>query len=280
MNDPILGTASKLYDFCLWPYEPLTHAAGKRPYSDLLRESFELAPRPDRLHSLLKRVQDALGPQATVWGIKWDGQALSWELYFYDYARLERSVSIERLRAVLGQDWTEAPQLEHIPYFMFSIEVNGSGDISPGVDVYVGAPGSDVSAGLCYSCDSEGSRFKNLYHFFDAKREFEQVLQKLSNSMHLPLPIPGLDELLWEQTRHCQTLVVANKSAADGLYYSRVPADQLCWFSRRMDYPAPLCRWLQAERDAYSHMLFDLGVDFRSRDGRLDFFRGAFYGVA
>ena len=101
MNDPILGTASKLYDFCLWPYEPLTHAAGKRPYSDLLRESFELAPRPDRLQGLLKRVQDALGPQATVWGIKWDGQALSWELYFYDYARLERSVSIERLRAVL-----------------------------------------------------------------------------------------------------------------------------------------------------------------------------------
>lgn len=269
-----------LYDFCLWPYEPLTHPADKRPYSDLLRASFELAQRPDRLQDLLKRLQNALGPQATVWGIKWDGQAFSWELYFYDYARLERTVSIARLSTLLGQDWTEVPQLEHIPYFMFSIEVNDSGAIAPGVDVYTGTPGSDVSAGLCHTCNRDGVRFKNLYHFFDAKQEFEQVLQKLSCSMQLPAPIPGLDELLWPQTRRCQTLVVANKRAADGLYYSRVRADQLCWFAGRMGYPAPLRHWLEAERDSYSHMLFDLGVDFRTRDGRLDFFRGAFYGVA
>jgi hypothetical protein len=280
VNDSPPGTLASLYDFCLWPYEPLTQPVGKHPFSHMLRASFQLAQRSDRLLGLLERIQDAIGPQATVWGIKWNRQVLTWELYFYDYARLKRTISIERLRAVLGQDWTGPPEIEHIPYFMFSIEVNDLGEISPVVDIYVGVPGSIISAGLCYSYDNDGIRLKNLYHFFDAKHEFEEVLHKLSNSIHLPSTIPDLDELLWPQVRHCQTLVVANKRAADGLYYSRVGVEQLCWFADRMDYPVSFRRWLEAEREGYSHMLFDLGVDFRTRDGRLEFMRGAFFGVA
>lgn len=280
MNQNESASHGTLYDFCLWPYEALTCTTGKRPYSDLLLASFDLAPRPGRLQQLLDKLQAKLGPQATVWGIKCDGKRLSWELYFYDYARTDRQVSIERLQVMLGQDWTSAPQVSHVPYFMFSLEVDGEGRISPGADVYVGSPGSDVSAGLCYSCVGNSVSFKNFYHFFDAQREFESALEKLSNSIHLPAPLPELDEMLWPRARQCQTLVIANKRAADGIYYSRVNAGQLVWFAERMGYPDRLRQWLAAECDSYSHMLFDLGVDFRALDGRIEYFRGAFYGVA
>jgi hypothetical protein len=269
-----------LHDFCLWPYEALCDTAGKRPYSDLLRASFAQSTRPQQLEALLTELQQELGEQATVWGVKWDGQSLSWELYFYDYARTGREVSIARLQAVLGSRWTEAPRVEHIPYFMFSIEVDGEGRVAPGADVYVGSPGSDVSAGLCYACVGDAITFKNFYHFFDGQRGLEPALEKLSNSMHLPNRLPAVDELLWPMTRRCQTLVIANKRAGDGIYYSRVRADQLAWFASRMGFPASLRQWLDKELDAYSHMLFDLGVDFRQHEGRVDFYRGAFYGVA
>lgn len=269
-----------LHDFCLWPYEALCDIAGKRRYSDLLRASFALAPRPDRLEALLTELQHALGEQATVWGVKWDGQSVSWELYFYDYARTQRQVSIERLQQLLGSRWRSAPRIGHIPYFMFSVEVDGDGRIAPGADVYVGAPGSEVSAGLCYACVGASVSFKNLYHFFDTQRELGAALEKLSHSMHLPALLPRPDELLWPRTRHCQTLVIANKRAGDGIYYSRVKAEQLAWFATRMGFPEPLRSWLNARISDYAHMLFDLGVDFRLRDGNLDFHRGAFYGVA
>lgn len=269
-----------LHDFCLWPYEPLTDPAGKLPFSTLLRASFALASQPGRLVSLLERLQGELGAQATVWGVKWNGQAPSWELYFYDYARTDRLLSIERVRDILGLYWSDAPDVAHIPYFMFSLEVDADGRITPGADVYVGSPGSEVSAGLCYACSGDSASFKNFYHFFEASREFDQVLAKLSNSIHLPFPRPNLDELLWPRTRHCQTLVIANKRSADGVYYSRVSVAELIWFLARMEFPATLQEWLRAESAAYSHMLFDLGVDFRAHNHGIEFFRGAFYGVA
>ncbi len=280
MMKPAGEDQDTLYDFCLWPYKALSVTASRRPYSDLLLESFELARRPDRLKELLARLQRELGPLATVWGVKWNGEEPTWELYFYDYARTEREVSIERLQALLGKYWDSAPKVAHIPYFMFSLEIDGEGRIAPGADVYVGSPGSSVSAGLCYACAGSSVSFKNFYHFFDAQREFEAAVEKLSNSIHLPAPLPNLDAMLWPRARPCQTLVIANKRSGDGIYYSRVQADQLAWFAERMGYPVRLRQWLAAECANYSHMLFDLGVDFRAREGRVEFFRGAFYGVA
>lgn len=273
-------SSRRLYDFCLWPYEPLGDPDCGRPFSDLLEFTFGLSSAPEALAALSRRCVDAFGPNATVWGVKWNGSELSWELYFYDYARLARRVTIASvLDAVGAPAWRSPGRLEHVPYFMCSVEVDGSGRVVPGIDVYVGTPGSEVSAGLCYACDESGASLKNLYHFFDARRQDREILDKLGCSMHLPPDPRPLGEILWPRTRNCQTLVLANKRACDGIYYSRVNVVQTLWFLGRIGYPMPLREHLQAHRGDYAHMLFDLGTDYRCSDGQLDFFRGAFYGV-
>ena len=275
-----MSEAAVLYDFCLWPYAPRVPLAGKRPFAELLQASFDLVAGGATLRAIADRCMQELGPQATVWGIKWDGRRLFWELYFYDYARLQRRVSVPRLKALFPQAaWSGIADVEHVPYFMFSLDLDDSGQWGPGVDVYVGTPGSEVSAGLCYACTEQGRAFKNIYYFFDAKRDRPHVLEKLSSSLHLPArPVP-LGQLLWPQVSDCQTLVVANKRHNDGLYYSRVPVGQALWFMRRNACPEALCAYLERQQADFSHLLFDLGVDFHAEGGELTFFRSAIYGV-
>lgn len=275
-----MAAAGPLYDFCLWPYAPLSDPAGKRPFSDLLELSFGLSEAPAALADVSRRCVEAFGRNATVWGIKWDGARLSWELYFYDYARLDRRVSLEAVRRVLDVPaWRALPVMEHVPYFMCSVELDARARFTPSVDLYVGTPGSEVSAGLCYACGPCGPAFKNIYYFFDAKRQHDEILDKLACSMHLTAGAGAPQDLLWPQTRQCETLVVANKRLNDGIYYSRVNVGQTLWFMRRMGYPAAICDHLARNVGDFAHLLFDLGVDFRAAPGRVDFFRGAFYGV-
>jgi hypothetical protein len=269
-----------LYDFCLWPYEPLVDPRGKRPFRDLLSASFDCVPGAAALEEVRRQCTEAFGENAVVWGVRQGAHGLSWELYFYDYARQQRRVSIDSVRKALALPPLEpGERLEHLPYFMCSVEVDAHGQVSPLIDVYVGTPGSEVSAGLCYAFDGKSLTFKNLYHFYETARSRTEVLDQLACSMHLPSGFDAIDSLLWPQVADCRTLVVANKRLCDGLYYSRVDASQALWFMRRCRFAGPLVTHLERNLADYAHLLFDLGVDFRNARGRLDFFRSAFYGV-
>ena len=274
------GDKPPLYDFCLWPYEPQAPLEGRRPFADLLAASFALAPEPDRLHEVSRRCVADLGPDKTVWGVKWDGTRMSWELYFYDYARQRRRTGVDwLLRSFDVPAWRGLRDPAHLTYFMVSVELDGHGRFAPSIDLYLGASGGTLSAGRCHALDASGLAFKHLYYFYDARRDRAAVLDALSSSVHLPAAGLRPEALLWPELAACQTLVVAHKRQADGLYYSRTPAGPSAWFLRRMGFPAPLPDLLASPSGPWDHLLFDLGVDFRLGARGVEFFRGAFYGV-
>lgn len=275
----------QLFDYCYWPYSPRAPLAGKLRSSNALFHSFEVAQAP-ALTTVCAAIREELGANRTVWGTKWDGQRLSWEFYFYDYARLDRQISLGRVLAVLGRfAHCDLVVDEHSPYFMFSLDIDrpfAPGGARPRIEqanLYLGNPDCTVSSGLSYALSAEGLAFDNLYYFFDAQREMQQVQEKLLCSLHLDLTRLRLDELLWPELRDCGSIVVANKRHCDGLYYSRITIDQLLAFLRRLAYPPALIDYLEANRRAMDHLLFDVGFDYSMRDGRIELRKSSYYGL-
>src|SRR3954454_20697594 len=88
-DDPALN-------YCLWDYSHAAPAEDKFRSINLLFESFEYAGLGGRAFDMVDAIRDRIGLFRTVFGIKFLGDRLAWEFYFYDYARRQRDVSISR----------------------------------------------------------------------------------------------------------------------------------------------------------------------------------------
>ncbi len=187
------AAGDKYRDYCLWDYAPLAPTVGKLKQSSVLWQSFEALGAPPRLRDMVEALRRELGPFATVWGVKRIGDRFSWELYFYDYERLGRAVSVERVLGVLQPFARSRLSLpRERPYFMFSLDLDAElGTGARGIDeisIYIGNPGSSVSSGICYQLSEAGLRLDNLYYFFDAKEQWDEIVAKVAASVHLNLP--------------------------------------------------------------------------------------------
>lgn len=272
----------ELFDFCLWPYDPPLPVAGKlRPVS-ILRHAFGLAGLERQGNALIDGLRGTFGDSRTVWGIKLEQGRVSWELYFYDYARLQRTRSVPRFLAAVGADSQGVfPPLEDVPYFMFSVDIDG--DLLLGrrdlaeLQIYIGNIGSNVSSGICYQVTGVATTLRNFYFFFDREREMDDIVGKMSSSIFLQQRAFRPEMLLWPELVDCKTIVVANKINRDGLYFSRIKVDQLLHFLRRLDYPAEHVKFIERNRGHLDHILYDVGFDYRMRSGRIEILKSAYY---
>lgn len=270
-------------DYCQWPYDPPAPTFGKLRQSSLLWAALSVSGAHENLVASCRELRRVLGPFRTVYGVKLQGGKLSFEFYFYDYARLERDLSIPKvLGALAPYVKCELPQVEHRPYFMFSLDLdnaitNGAAPLSE-IDVYIGNPGSSVSSGICYAHRATGLELKNFYFFFDAHSEQRHVADKVASSAHLDAGF-DLDQILWPEMVDCGVIVVANKRKHDGIYFSRIRSTQLGLFFGRANWPAAI-RDLHAENARrFDHLLFDIGIDYAVEDGRAVILKSAFYGL-
>ncbi len=272
------------YDFCLWEYQPPAPSAGKLRSFNLLANTFESEGLGERAFEVVSAIRGGLGESRSVWGVKQEGGQISWEFYFYDYERLQRERSIERVLGLI-RPWVpcEVPFSERQPYFMFSLDL-GRAQLAEGrpleeLQVYIGNIGGTVSSGICYEVTREQTRLKNLYYFFDARTEMENIVGKMTSSIHLDAPGLNLDSVLWPDLRGCQIIVVSNKQQRDGIYFSRVDVDQLLVFLERLDYPREHVAFVSENKRKLDHLLYDVGFDYRVENGRLRIVKSAYYGV-
>lgn len=271
----------EFHDFCLWPYEPMTPPAGKLRPINVLMNAIVTQPGAEKLAEVIYAIRDGLGDTRSVWGIKQDARGLAYELYFYDYARLNRTRSIPRVLEII-RPWfpCDIKTSEAQPYFMFSLDLDPAVIARRGtlddIQMYIGNPGSSVSSGICYEVRRESMRLKNFYFFFDAKKEVENIIGKLTSSAFLSRGV-HLDEVLLPQLRDCKVIVVANKPAHDGVYFSGINVDQLLFFLKFMRYPQSHIGFVEQHRDRLDHLLYDVGLDFRTQDGRLTWLKSAYY---
>jgi hypothetical protein len=272
------------FDFCLWQYPPLLACGGKLRSINLLANSFVDQDVGSRALDVMLAIRREFGELRTVWGVKQAGGETSWELYFYDYARTERERSIPRLLAAI-RPWVSCAVKadEHSPYFMFSIDfshqlLRTGGELDE-VQMYIGNIGSTVSSGICYGVTREQTRLKNFYFFFDARKEMSEIEGKVCTSAFLGGGEFATEDVLWPELSDCEVIVVANKIDRDGVYFSRIKVAQLLWFMRRLDYPPGQIRFLEDNLESFDHMLYDVGFDYRMKDGRLEIVKSAYYGV-
>jgi hypothetical protein len=271
-------------NYCLWDYDRPAPAEDKYRAINLLLHSFEVAGLDAPAFDLVEGLRSAIGPFQTVFGIKLHEGQLGWEFYFYDYARLSRSVSMTRVVQALSP-WcrcTVQPD-EALPYFMFSVDIDAAlaaGQRSLDVlHMYVGNPGSAVSSGISYALQASGSTLENFYFFFEARAQQQEAWDKICSSAYFdPARIPR-DALLLPELRDCHTLCVANKRTHDCLYFSGISVQQLIWFLARFDYPASIRDFVREHAAQLDHLLFDVGLDYRMEAGQLRVLKTGFYGV-
>ena len=271
------------FDYCLWQYAPHCDTDNKFRSINLLIHSFATAGLDTDAVQLCHRIRSGLGINKTVWGVKQvDGQ-LSWELYFYDYQRLERSTSLEKLLNILEPTVQCPLQFDaKKPYFMFSIDIDNAllkrqRNLDE-INIYIGNPSTAVSSGICYSLTKKGLQMNNLYYFFDRQRHWQDIVAKTFCSAHLRLPDIVIDELLWPELTDCQTIVVANKKHNDGLYFSRIGVSSLILFLKRCGYPNRLIDFIETNSDRLDHLLYDVGIDYVMEGNSITILKSAYYG--
>lgn len=280
----MIQAATPYRDFCLWSYPPAAAPVpGSGDGAALLLLLAEAAGVRDEWAAVVAGLQRHLGSHETVWGLKWDGTALSAELYFYDYARAARRVGLAEARAALDDVLAPGVELDPgLPYFMVSLDL----PLRPvarvpleAVDVYVGNPGSNVSSGLCYRHDAAGRAFKNLYCFFDRAREFDEFRDKLACSALAPLNASSLEALAPNWLTDCRTVVAANKRHADAAYFSGISAAAAVRFVDAHGWPEALRAALRDEAWRFAHLTLDVGFDFAIESGAIVQPKSSLYGV-
>jgi hypothetical protein len=279
------STAGDRYaDYCLWDYPPVAPPHGKLRCANLLWHALVAAGAGPQFHAACRALRAGLGPFRTVFGVKKIAGRLSFEFYFYDYARLEREVSITRVLDLLAP-FAACPLTysEQRPYFMFSIDLDD--DIAAGrrplemINVYVGNPGSSVSSGICYELTQAGLRLANFYFFFDARKQMDDIAAKVACSAHHDLRTLPLRDILRPELLDCQVIVVANKKVNDGIYFSRIGIDPLIGFLEREAFPGDLVSFARQHRHELDHMLYDVGLDYVIEAGAVKVTKSAFYGL-
>jgi hypothetical protein len=270
-------------DYCLWDYEPIAPSAGKFRCANLLWRAIDCIGG-SHLKAALMSLRETLGPFRTVFGVKKFADRLSFEFYFYDYARLERDVSINKVLKLLSP-YVICPlkYSEGRPYFMFSIDLDD--DITARrkpldvINVYVGNPGSSVSSGICYELSASALRLANFYFFFNARTEMSDIIAKVNCSAHHDLRGSPISAILRPELLDCEVVVVANKKFNDGVYFSRIKIDPLIGFLECQQFPADLVDFAREYRNGLDHMLYDVGIDYVVEGGAVKVVKSAFYGL-
>ena len=271
-------------NYCLWQYTTSVSVEDKFRAINLLLHSFEHAGLDERAHRFVDAVRDAVGSFRTVFGVKWVDGRMTWEFYFYDYERQQRTVAINKTLTAL-EPYLRCPVTvnEQLAYFMFSLDIDSaliSGDRDMDVvHMYVGNPGSTVSSGICYAMQDASAALENFYFFFDAATHMQQAADKISCSAHVDPMQVDLDQILLPQLRDCRTICVANKQDHDCVYFSGVDVVQLLFFMHRLEYPASIVEFVEHNRSMLDHLLFDVGIDYRTEESEVVFLKSGYFGV-
>ncbi|MCH2371886.1 MAG: hypothetical protein MK324_15335 [Pirellulales bacterium] len=274
------------YNYCWWPSQPKPSPVGKlRPVALLLR-TFALADVSDPGLAQVLKLQQQFGLFRTVWGVKYDGDQFDWEYYFYDYARCERSLTASDVIAAFPLAANTRPLIsvnEDIPYFMCSVNTNVADLVNAHalseINLYIGNPGSTISSGISYVRTANDLRLGNLYNFFDAKENRDDIISKINCSAFSQLNKTTLERILHPVLADCSTICLANKKNCDTIYFSGINVSQLIIFMRIFEYTNDLIDYIENNRMNLDHLYFDVGYDYRVSSGLVSFLKSGVYGI-
>lgn len=273
------------FNYCYWSYEPVTCGDGKLRASSLLFRAIQDMPEGDWLRDAIRGIQAGIGDFRSVYGIKQFEGKWDLEVYLYDYRRQERALSIERLNAgTAGLIQLPETATANVPYFMFSFDLNERVAAADGVidrvHVYIGNPGSSVSSGISYGFtrDADATEMENFYFFFDAA-DRDAIEEKVRCTALLANADVIAAGVLREELMQCRTICLANKRTTNTVYYSEVNVRQLLFFLDWQGYPDSFVDFVKRHESELDHLRYDVGVDYRVMNGRVQCVKSGIYGI-
>jgi hypothetical protein len=271
-----VGPGTKHRDYILTDYTPVVDPAGLLQPVSLLRGALRDAGLLEPFAIIEAALRAELGPDETVWGLKYDSDGLqSVELYFYAAPKIpgrgDRSVS--RITAVLTSLGLDVPGGvdEALPYFLCSVDLDRRALLDGecrGFRVYVQSGETDrVPCGISYRVNLDGYHLENHYWFYragethDAHARLTASPHAGGGAAHAALICPSL--------LPCHTICFATKPRADGLYFSRLTTSQTLGFlaessPQTAEATETLRSLLTSHRAEFAHARWDLGFDFHA----------------
>jgi hypothetical protein len=270
------------YRYC--EYTPLCRSKGRWNSSALLFATLPFSKQADRLLGLLHAIQEGVGKDRTVWGVKLANGEISWELYFYNDGKMDSPVSPANLARIFAPFMSSSIKLpEHPRSMMCSIDVSTallSERRLEAVNVYVHNV-EERPTGISYRVDERGIRKENDYAYYRWGREAEMkpLLRKLRESLLVDFSRISVDDVLRKEYLPCGTVCIANKLAADAIYFSGIDLGHFVTFLRAFDYPGSIIDFVETNRERFDYLMFDVGWDYRGLDGKLEIVKSAYYGT-
>lgn len=270
----------RFFDYCLQVYDPRCDPAGKLRGETLLWHSLELAGVPAGDYEVFDAIRAAAGRDMTVFGVKWFGGRLSWEMYFYDPQREDEQITAASLRDALAGTLDLEP---HVPdstrYFMYSFDLDLealSSRVIPELNVYLQF--HHGQGGHSYAVRRDSRELRNTYRFHQPKQEIDAILHQIRRSVWFDASRISLAEILLPELFECLKICVAKKRFGDAIYYSGITVDQLLWFLRRFEYPTAIPEFVERHHADLEHLLFDVGIDYAAGpDGALVYPKTGYY---
>ncbi len=278
------GEGDRHFDYCLESYRPRRPIAGKVRSENLLWQSLLTGDALESLRPPLEAIQQRVGRDLTVWGVKWDGERLWWELYFYDPQKESPDATITAVSEALSPWLRVVPQVpETVPYMMFSFDLwpdtCKAGQVSE-LNLYL--TGEREHRGRSYTVRDARFEFQNVYRFLEPKAHIDELLPLLQSSVFVDYSRPvTLSRVLVPELFACKKVCVAKKRTCDAIYFSGIAIDQLLWFLKRFAYPMPIVDFVTQHQARLEHLFFDVGIDYAMdpTSGEVAFLKSSYYGT-
>lgn len=265
---PETGT-SRFRDYILTDYPPRAAPEGRLRSESVYRWALREHGLLDRCWPAVTALQQHLGLDQTVWGIKWGPAGFTTELYFYNNASnpADHPMQCTTLSKVLAP-WLSIDSVvdESLPYFMCSIDLDDRAldDPALGWCIYLGSgERRRKQSGFSYRVHGLHHTLENHYWFYDPKTELDEVARRLKHSPRIranahdrAVPLYMLD---------CHTVCVAIKPVHDGFYMSRLTTEQARRFCAEHGLHA-LAALFTTHADDLAHLCWDIGYDVRLDD--------------
>jgi hypothetical protein len=269
------------FDYCLYPYIPPIETHNKIKSINILLHAAQLFSYNQAFFDLVDCIKKSIGNDRTVYGIKQKGNDIIFEFYFYNYYKRNNLVTMTHLKKIFQQFFCIDSNInEHIGYFMVSVDINQevlSNHISSGFHIYI--PASEKrEGGYSYLASDNNYILENHYEFFNVLNEKQIIIRKIKNSVFID-PRINLREVLIPELFNCWRICVAKKRTCDCIYFSRITVEQLLFFLQRFGYPSGLVTFVRKHKNKLNHLLYDVGFDYYTKEGKIIIEKSGFYGI-
>lgn len=274
------------YDFVHDPYRPIESTKNKFLSDALFNNSLVTSKFEDKLLRIKDSIGGAIGRWNTIWGVKFYGKKISWELYFYTHRipsfQIAAEALIQALQSNIQIPFLLRSGIRKQPYFMFSVDISNQilelNSINC-LHLYIdGMP--RIKSSASYNWGINGISHENYYYFYGMPNETSELIEQLKSNPIINYRYKYLlSHNLVKRLMACKRIYLADKHDKIGIYFSRVNVAQFIVFLEHFSYPRSILDFVRSNRKNLNHLLYDVAFNCSITEKGMIFKDSSYYGV-